>query len=36
MKKPDRARILSCFSLNLGRSLSAIPHDTKFGLSGDY
>lgn len=27
---------LSCFSLNLRKSLSALPHDTKFGSCGDY
>lgn len=37
MEKPDGARIsiLSCFSLNLGKSLFALPHDTKFGSCGD-
>lgn len=25
---------LSCFSFNLGRSLAAIPHDTKFDICG--
>jgi len=27
---------LSCFSLHLGKSLSALLHDTKFGSCGDY